>query len=600
MLNKAKGWITVNKITALRFQKISLRNFRVHTQETFDLGDMTYITGDNFIGKTSILHGICYALFGVTFFGQTDIDSLRKQNENAVEASLTFTDQNGQEHTITRTRKGDKTELALDARSLRQEDISSMLCNKDLFLSMFNPSYLPAMSQQEARAFIEKQLPPVNQPEVLAELSEQEQHCLADLVITDPVLMLKDYRKAIKELETEKTKISGQIDFVKAAKETVHQKITETEAELQRTLEAIDKLTKQQFEGIDRAALQRLLDSQDMDSYQKMQLELHSVSEKLEQRKNQQYASSYQSHLAEYDAQLKMLAAQCKELKAKSEALKPGGQCPVCFNALTAENLSATRTELSRQYQELVQRGNQFVAQKKEILDYEQKEREQFLKFQSEDVEKLSARLKELQEPMDLPSPEQLAEAKRLLQYGNLSDTDMNELCCLKATLPSLRMELDNLRAQDHLQQLKALVEQQSDLDKKSEETQRIMAALSEYIAKRAELSVKPLDMPNVQIKLWEAAKSTGELKSTFQFTYKGRNYGSLSLSEQILAGLELTATLRKLSGIDCPVCVDNKESIGSFGNAVMPSQVIMLQFVKGQKLNVAYRNISENMRKVS
>ncbi len=600
MLNKAKGWITVNKITALRFQKISLRNFRVHTQETFDLGDMTYITGDNFIGKTSILHGICYALFGVTFFGQTDIDSLRKQNENAVEASLTFTDQNGQEHTITRTRKGDKTELALDARSLRQEDISSMLCNKDLFLSMLNPSYLPAMSQQEARAFIEKQLPPVNQPEVLAELSEQEQHCLADLVITDPVLMLKDYRKAIKELETEKTKISGQIDFVKAAKETVHQKITEAEAELQRTLEAIDKLTKQQFEGIDRAALHHLLDSQDTDSYQKMQLEFHSVSEKLEQRKNQQYASSYQSHLAEYDAQLKMLAAQCKELKVKSEALKPGGQCPVCFNALTAENLSATRTELSRQYQELVQRGNQLMAQKKEILDYEQKEREQFLKFQSEDVEKLSARLKELQKPIDFPSPEQLAEAKRLLQYGNLSDTDMNELCCLEATVPSMRMELDNLRTQDHLQQLKALVEQQADLDKKTEETQRIMAALSEYIAKRAELSVKPLDMPNVQIKLWEAVKSTGELKSTFQFTYKGRNYGSLSLSEQILAGLELTAALRKLSGIDCPVCVDNKESIGSFGNAVMPSQVIMLQFVKGQKLNVAYRNISENMRKVS
>lgn len=74
----------MNKITSLRFEKISFKNFRIHENVSFDLGDLTYISGDNFTGKTSIMHGICYALYGVSFFGQSNIDNLMRENTNNV------------------------------------------------------------------------------------------------------------------------------------------------------------------------------------------------------------------------------------------------------------------------------------------------------------------------------------------------------------------------------------------------------------------------------------------------------------------------------------------------------------------------------------
>lgn len=66
---------------------------------------------------------------------------------------------------------------------------------------------------------------------------------------------------------------------------------------------------------------------------------------------------------------------------------------------------------------------------------------------------------------------------------------------------------------------------------------------------------------------------------------------------------IALKNNLKKaISGIDCPVCVDNKESIGSFGEAIMPSQVIMLQFIKGRELSVNFKNAMEDqpLRKAS
>ena len=597
----------MNKITSLRFEKISFKNFRIHENVSFDLGDLTYISGDNFTGKTSIMHGICYALYGVSFFGQSNIDNLMRENTNNVEVSLVFSDQNHQPHTLTRTRKGDKTGIVLDSRTIRQEDIASMLCDKDLFLSMFNPSYLPELGTG-AREILECNLPDVPNESVLEQLSEQERSCLAGYVISDPVLMLKECRASLKELATEKARLGGQIDYIRETKEITDQKLLSVEAELRQTQEAINRLKSDQFVGIDSDGLQQWLAQAEQmktgEAYRNAEREIHMLSEKIEQRKSQQYVSSYQRHLAECDAQLKVLANQCKEIQKRIESLKPGDCCPNCMTVLTEQSLSAIRNKLSVEYNSIVQRGNQLMAQKKEIQEYKQKEKDKFMQFQNEDIDRMSRQLTQIKESCHFPNTtelnNQISEAKRTLQYGNLNDDQINELSCLEATLSPLRIELDALQSQDHSQKLKELVDKLAGIDMKQEEKQNQIAALSEFIAKRSELSVQPLNMPNVRIKLWEVVKSTGELKNVFKFTYKGRNYTSLSLSEKILAGLELSAALRHLSGIDCPVGVDNKESVGTFGNASMPSQVIMLQFIKGQQLHVNFKNMAGYMRKAS
>ena len=50
----------MEQITAIKITGLTLNNFRNHTETThFDFGDISYITGHNGTGKTTMAHGLC-------------------------------------------------------------------------------------------------------------------------------------------------------------------------------------------------------------------------------------------------------------------------------------------------------------------------------------------------------------------------------------------------------------------------------------------------------------------------------------------------------------------------------------------------------------
>lgn len=61
--------------------------------------------------------------------------------------------------------------------------------------------------------------------------------------------------------------------------------------------------------------------------------------------------------------------------------------------------------------------------------------------------------------------------------------------------------------------------------------------------------------------------KSTGEVKDAFKFTYNGRRYDWLSLSEKIRAGMEVSELMKRLTGRNYPQFVDNMESVDDLAN---------------------------------
>jgi hypothetical protein len=113
---------------------------------------------------------------------------------------------------------------------------------------------------------------------------------------------------------------------------------------------------------------------------------------------------------------------------------------------------------------------------------------------------------------------------------------------------------------------------------------------VQQYAIKRAELMFTGLKMNSTEIVLTEIVKSTGELKDCFRFSYDGRDYKCLSLSEKIRAGLEVSVLIQRLTGRNYPIFVDNGESICRFGNVQIPGQVIVSRAVKGQTLQVIHR----------
>ena len=92
-------------------------------------------------------------------------------------------------------------------------------------------------------------------------------------------------------------------------------------------------------------------------------------------------------------------------------------------------------------------------------------------------------------------------------------------------------------------------------------------------------------------ITLFEPIKTTGELKSVFRFAYKGRDFAALSLSERTAAGLEICALMRRLTGLNFPVFIDNTESIANFDMSALPRQTVFLRMVKNAPLSVKCMN---------
>ena len=103
-----------------------------------------------------------------------------------------------------------------------------------------------------------------------------------------------------------------------------------------------------------------------------------------------------------------------------------------------------------------------------------------------------------------------------------------------------------------------------------------------------------------VDIVLFEAVKKTGVAKDVFKFSYDGRPYKYLSLSEKIKAGLEVSELLKRLTGRNYPVFIDNSESVPVIDNVRPTGQVIVAQVVKGAALNVEVLGAAVEVKKAA
>ena len=243
----------MEQITAMKITALSFCTFRSHTEpEGYAFGDVTYITGDNGAGKTTMAHGVAYALYGVSFFGEQAIERLMSQGSEGTQVRLDFTDQASNPHTLIRTRKRDKTSLLLDSYTVRQADIDRIFCDKDTFLSMFNPSYLIELGEK-GRGLMLKHLKPVPPGEVLKQMPEALRGYLDKLDMTQCSVeeMTKNYREMIRHSERQLTILDGHLQSVQEAMRTASQRLDDLYREKLDAKQKANALSDKQFAGID-------------------------------------------------------------------------------------------------------------------------------------------------------------------------------------------------------------------------------------------------------------------------------------------------------------------------------------------------------------
>ena len=596
----------MEKIKSFQITGMTISGFKSYQESTeLVFGNLTIITGGNGRGKTSVADAIAFAVTGLPFFGERGIDRLHNEENPDVYIAMRFVDDTGRAHELVRTRQKNRMCITYDGGEVRQLDLKDLFGESDVFLSILNPLYFIEELGDKGKNLLELYLPVES---VLEQLPPDLALALKEEPLLSPETYLKNKRADVRNLEESILYMRGQRDQAEAqgkARLQMAESAAQKQAALQEELTALEE---KQFDGLDIPAMREQLvdlsaryeEALRDSSGGEEQDRLSELRAKIAKRQAEQYQSEYAQPLAETAAQVKNLAARYQQEGRNYQFLSAGNPCPTCYRPIPADILPEVQAEIKKSADAILTEGKTKQAQLLELQGLDKKAADTFEQFKADDLAKwrqeadaLEARRQALagtvpQEAVDLRR--QIETLSASIEYGNLSQEEFDRLAECREELRQCSAELSAAE--------KAAGQPPEDIDGQIEQANQKITALkkqisntAQYVSKRAEMLFSALKMNRVEISLYDVVKSTGEVKDAFKFTYAGWRYDRLSLSEKIRAGMEVSELMKRLTGRNYPVFVDNMESVDDLSNARPTGQVIMAKCVRGAELYVGPMN---------
>lgn len=596
----------MKKIEQFQITGMSISGFKSYEQPTqFTFGNPTVITGGNGRGKSSIADAVSFVITGLPFFGERGIDRLHNESNPDVAVIMEFIDERGVPHELSRSRRKNRMTITYDGYEIRQLDLTDMFGERDVFLSIFNPLYFIEELGDAGKNLLEMYLPMIPHEQILAGLPEPVRAELSGEDMVSPEGYLKKRREEIRELKEHMTYLGGQKDLAWTQAQNRSQASAQLKQRQQELQMEVSALEEKQFSGLDRSRMQEQLvelsrqyeeaarDTRDDRTQNEAQI--RALQEKIAQRQVEQYQSKFTQPLAETVAKLKELGERYQREAKTFRSLTPGTTCPTCHRPITPDILPHIQVEVKKAASVILAAGNEQQEQMKELQALDKRSAETFEQFKKEDIEKWQAELAELtaDDTSGAKEDDRLTSLRMAIQsltadleYGNLSQAEYDRMSVCREDLKACQAELAALE--------KYLQAEETDYDAQIARDQAEIAELEKklangalYISKRAELTFSQLKMNRVEFSLYDVVKSTGEVKDTFKFTYGGRRYDRLSLSEKIRAGMEVSELMKRLTGRNYPVFVDNLESVDDLDNVHPTGQLILAKCVSRAPLQV-------------
>ena len=597
----------MKKIEQFQITSMNISGFKSYEEPIeFVFGNPTVITGGNGRGKTSIADAIAFAVTGLPFFGERGIDRLHNESNPDVAIQMRFVDETGAAHNLTRTRRKNRMTITYDGYEIRQLDLTDLFGERDVFLSIFNPLYFIEELGEDGKKLLERYLPTIPHETVLSQLSEPVREHLKNETILSPEGSLKRCREEIRGLEERITYLRGQKDLAASQGESHEQAEQELTLQADTLRKEIAELEQRQFSGMDVSDMQeRLVElsgryeeaaRDERTDTSKLREQIQTLREKIARREGEQYQSKFTEALAEASARVKDLGVRYQRESAAYKAFHAGMECPACHRSVTEQSLPEVQAALKKVLSELYAAGSEQRAQLIELQEMDKKAADTFAQFKEDDLGKWAAEAAEMEQRCASLAEQASAETECLraeiqtltadLEYGNLSQAEYDRLGTCREELRQSEAKIAALQDMTAAQ-LPDFDREIAQANANIAEIKRKMADVIAYISKRAELTFSQLKMNRVEISLYDVVKSTGEVKDTFKFQYGGRRYDRLSLSEKIRAGMEVSELMKRLTGRNYPVFVDNMESVDDLANVRPTGQIIMAKCVSGAALQV-------------
>lgn len=569
----------VNKFSIVRIEMTGFKRFKEPYAVGFD--KLTYISGGNGRGKTTVADAIAFAFCGTPFWGDKSCDRLLNSESSEMKVDVTFVDEDGEVHNLIRRKTGNNTTVTMDKVQLRQIDLINIFADKDIFLSILNPLYFIEKIAERGREFLQKLLPATDEKTILAELSESTKALLENESMLEPEFYISKKREELKEIESTLDYFDGQIDLLKTQRREAAEKVDSVVAKGEKIMARKSELEEKQFGGIDidvlKAKQSQIAESLSGEKRSKL-LAKHAEAQ------NRQYKSKFADDIVKIKTEVESLSKHCKILAAQAKGIKLGDKCPTCGTVVTESNYKSIIGGIKTQYDETCLKGKAATQAYNELLELDKKSREKFEEFRADDLRHIETELASLGN-YDVSEIAMLEDKIRL---GNLSEDEFAELSELKRQAEAYTAEVNALCETDKAPQKIADIKKSVAANEaRKKEINSLIYAAGEFATKKAELTLNQLKMKRASIKLYDVVKTTGEIKDTFRFTYDGKDYRWLSTSEKVKAGLEVANLMARLTGLVYPTYIDNAECITT-GIDSMYGQIIAA-FARNTDLTTTY-----------
>lgn len=529
---------------------------------------------------------------------------------------MEFSDEGCLVHRLSRSRVNDNMDIFLDERRMTQRDLTIMFGERDLFLSMLNPRYFIDILGAKGRDLLERYLPDIPKETILAGLSEHNQALLEGQDFLSAEAFAQKLREEIAQLKRDAIYTQGQYDLQVSQAEENAAQLEQKQAQHDNLTAEAAELEARRTTGFDGTSLreklpdlytrhEELLREQPAgpELTAEVDAQIQAAAQTLEQLRAKTYQSKYTQALADTQARIDTLKKEVSRQKYIVAGLKPGVQCPMCKQTVTEATLPKVKQEFQTSVDSLSRQGKEQIEQFTQLKALDDKAKTVFDQFQQDDIAKAERTLADLKASRDAAvenaqqkNAQRQQEIDRLhaeiqnteldLECGLLSPAECERLRQVNSELVKLAAEIEVLSGQG-AEPPAGQTERLEQIRERQKEKGAVLSALAAYIAKRVEISLSRLQMNRVAISLYEVAKTTGEIRDVFKFTYEDRPYVCLSGSERIRAGLEVAELVKGLVGVDFPVFIDDAERVPVIDNVRPSGQIFIAKVAKGVKLTV-------------
>lgn len=469
----------MKKINGFSITKLTMTGFKCFKETTFfDFGNTTFVTASNGQGKSSIADALAYAFVGTPFFGDKGLDRLQNKFTQEMTVSVDFVDDEGESHSVIRSRKRELTAITFDGITVRQADLNEAFGGKDIFLSILNPLYFVDVLGDSGKKLLEKLLPNVKHEDVLKALSISSCEILAEQKILCPETFIKNRRGELKELDKRLISYRGQKELVERQKQDRKEKLVELQTATDEISDEMALLEKIRDNGIDKKAEQiKLSELKEQRSkliseasgngvdkaMREIMDEINSTEKTITKHAAKQYKSLYTSKIAEAEINLKSLYSEHGKLSKVLDKAVVGYKCPTCAAVVTEKNLVNVRADLQNRLSELVEKGKKAKIVLAEIISCDNQARENFEKEKADAVEQenrklesLNQQLRELNIALELDKEDygekisaleaHISEQESIVANGNWSEEQVSQFNELDERRKTLKAQMEALR----------------------------------------------------------------------------------------------------------------------------------------------------------